>query len=106
MTKKSSDKPSISTTKTSKHNNDSSDKPSISTTKTSKHKKDSLDKPSISTTKTSNNEQEIPAIRFIGELDELTRSDLNNLINDPKYDFVFKNLKFVNNLEHETEKSI
>jgi hypothetical protein len=70
--------------------------------------KESSDKPSVPETKTktkaSKNKKENPAIRFIGELDDLTRSDLNILVNDPAYDFIFNSLNFVNNLQREKEK--
>ena len=85
-------------------NKETSDNPSVSRSKTSKNEKKSSENPSISETNTGKNEKETPAIRFIGELDELTRSDLNNLISDPKYNFLFKNLNFVNNLQREKEK--
>ena len=63
-------------------NNDKSDK----TTKTRTSKK------------TTHENKEVPGIKFIDDLDELTRSDLNILVKDPAYDFVFKHLNFVNNL--------
>jgi hypothetical protein len=62
--------------------------------------KESSNNPSVSgkTEKGKTTNKEVPEIKFIGELDELTRSDLNSLISDPKYSSIFKSLNLVNNV--------